>query len=47
MFCLLPLKMESDLKFHVNGHFALNYESREVFNSPFCLSICVSELYEI
>ena len=29
MFCLLPLKMESELKFHVNGHFALNYESRD------------------
>ena len=29
VFCLLPLKMESELKFHVNGHFALNYESRD------------------
>ena len=29
VYCLLPLKMESDLKFHVNGHFALNYESRD------------------
>ena len=26
---MLPLKMESELKFHVNGHFALNYESRD------------------
>ena len=29
VFCLLPLKMESELRFHVNGHFALNYESRD------------------
>ncbi len=29
VFCLLPLKMETVLSYHVNAHFALNYESRD------------------
>ncbi len=29
LFCFLPMNVEIDFAFHVNGHFALNYETRD------------------
>ena len=46
VYCLLPLKMESDLKFHVNAHFALNYESRDCLASAGKSSRCEAEWNE-